>query len=174
MHLKKTNILNKKMNNNQNLTNPTFRSFIMTDVDKKLLTRIYQDAKVGTLGSEEVLEKCTDEKFKALISRQMSSYDLIAKECETIAKSNKIVLPDNSFFKKIKQTVMINFSLFFDGSDRHIAEMMITGTTMGIIDAIKSLYDLDKADDEIVKIGKKLQSMQEKYVEDLKVYLQVK
>ena len=146
----------------------------MTDIDKKLLTRIYQDAKVGTLGSDEVLQKCTDEKFKELISRQTSSYEKIAKECEAIAKENEIKLPDNSFFKKIKQTVMINFSLFFDGSDRHIAEMMITGTTMGIIDAIKSLYDLSNADEEIVKIGKKLQSMQEKYVEDLKVYLQTK
>lgn len=146
----------------------------MTDVDKKLLTRIYQDARVGTLGSEEVLEKCTDEKFKALISKQMSSYNVIAKECETIAKTNNIHLPDNSFFKKIKQTVMINFSLFIDKSDRHIAEMMITGTTMGIIDAIKSLYDLDSADEEIVKIGKKLQAMQERYVEDLKDYLQLK
>ena len=116
----------------------------MTDIDKKLLTRIYQDAKIGTLGSEEVLEKCTDDKFKELISSQMSEYDLIAKECETIAKSNKIELPDNNFFKKIKQTAMINFSLFFDGSDRHIAEMMITGTTMGIIDAIKSYTTLTK------------------------------
>lgn len=143
----------------------------MNNTDKKLLTRIYQDAKVGTLGSDEVLEKCTDEKFRALISKQMDSYNLVAEECETIAKSNNIELPDNGFFKKIKQTAMINFSLFFDGSDRHIAEMMITGTTMGIIDAIKSLYDLESDNEEIVKLGEKLKSMQEKYVDSLKVYL---
>ena len=78
----------------------------------------------------------------------------------------------NSFFKKIKQTVMLNFMLFVDKTDRHIAELMITGSVMGIIDSIKSLYDLDKADEEIINLGRKLQAMQEKYVDDLKLYLQ--
>ena len=146
----------------------------MNEIDKKLLTRIYQDSRVGILATEEVIEKCKDESFKELISKQMSDYDLISKECETIAKSNKIELPDNSFFKKIKQLTMLNFSLLLDRSDRHIAELMITGTVMGIIDAIKSLYDLDEADSNIVAIGKRLQTLQERYVEDLKVYLEQK
>ena len=144
----------------------------MNDVDKKLLTRIYQDSRIGLLATEEVLEKCTDEKFKELISKQMTEYDVISKECETIAKAHEVKLPDNSFFKKIKQTVMLNFMLFVDKTDRHIAELMITGSVMGIIDSIKSLYDLDKADEEIINLGRKLQAMQEKYVDDLKLYLQ--
>lgn len=144
----------------------------MNEHSQKLLTRLYQDAKIGELGTEEVLERCTDDKFKEIISNQMAQYNLIAKECETLAKTNKIELPDNSFFKKIKQVTMINMSLLFNNKDRHIAEIMITGTVMGIIDAIKALYDLDKADEEILSIGKKLQAMQEKYVETLKTYLE--
>ena len=144
----------------------------MNEQSQKLLTRLYQDAKIGELGTEEVLDRCTDDKFKEIISNQMSQYNLISKECETIAKTNKIELPDNNFFKKIKQVTMINLSLLFNNSDRHIAEMMITGTVMGIIDAIKALYDLSKSDEEILNIGRKLQTMQEKYVEELKKYLE--
>lgn len=144
----------------------------MNEQSQKLLTRLYQDAKIGELGTEEVLDRCSDIKFKEIISNQMSQYNLIAKECETIAKANQIELPDNNFFKKIKQTTMINLSLLFNNKDRHIAEMMITGTVMGIIDAIKALYDLSKAEEEILAIGRKLQTMQEKYVEELKTYLQ--
>lgn len=144
----------------------------MNEHSQKLLTRLYQDAKIGELGTEEVLERCTDDKFKEIISNQMAQYNLISKECETLAKTNKIDLPDNGFFKKIKQVTMINLSLLFNDKDRHIAEMMITGTVMGIIDAIKALYDLDKADEEILNIGRKLQAMQEEYVEALKAYLE--
>lgn len=146
----------------------------MNDTDIKLLTRIYQDARVGVLGTKEVVEKCTDKRLKEVISKQMAQYSTICKECEGIAQANAINLPDNSFFKKIQQIATINMSLFFNSNDRHIVEMMITGTTMGIIDAIKSLYDLDKADKEIITLGQKLHEMQEKYVETLKVYLQGK
>lgn len=144
----------------------------MTDEDKKLLTRIYQDSRVGALGCEEVLKRCTNPAFKEIISNQMKEYNSIAKECLQIANNHKTKLPDNSFFKKMKQIVMINFSLLFKETDRRIAEMMITGTVMGIIDAIKALYDLDKADKTILEIGKKHQALQEKYVESLKAFLE--
>ena len=144
----------------------------MTDQDKKLLTRIYQDSRVGALGCEEVLKRCTDPSFKEIISNQMNEYNAISKECLVIANNHKTKLPDNSFFKKMKQIVMINFSLMFKETDRRIAEMMITGTFMGIIDAIKALYDLDKADKEIIELGRKHQALQEKYVETLKTFLE--
>lgn len=143
----------------------------MIESDKKLLTRIYQDAKIGTLAIEEVIKKTQNEKFKELISNQQNQYDLIAKEADVIAKANDVSLPDNNFFKKIKQIAMINLSLLANCTDRRIAEMMITGTVMGIIDAIKSIYDLEDSESEILALAKKLQTLQEKYVEDLKQYL---
>ena len=143
----------------------------MFEASKKLLTRIYQDAKVGSLGSTKVLEKCKNPDFKKLIENQKNSYDKIIIKCRELAKLNEINLHDINFFKKIRQTTMINFSLFIDDSDRHIAEIMITGTVMGIIDALKSLYDLEKANHKVVELGQELKSLQEKYVEDLKVFL---
>jgi len=119
-----------------------------------------------------VLKKCTNPAFKEIISEQMKQYNAIWKECQTIAHSHNTKLPDNSVFKKMKQIVMINFSLMFKQTDRRIAEMMITGTVMGIIDAIKALYDLDKADKEIIELGKRHQLLQEKYVESLKAFLE--
>ena len=49
----------------------------MNDVDKKLLTRIYQDSRIGLLATEEVLEKCTDEKFKELIEKHSNINDTV-------------------------------------------------------------------------------------------------
>lgn len=144
----------------------------MNEQSQKLLTRLYQDCKIGELASLEVLEKCKDVSFKEIIAKQLNQYKDIAKECEDLAKGHDIVLPDNSFFKKFKQIAMINLSLLFKGNDRRIAEMMITGTVMGIIDSIKALYDLSKAEAEVLNIGRKLQAMQEKYVEALKKYLE--
>ena len=144
----------------------------MNEISQKLLTRLYQDSKIGELASEEVMQKCKDANFKKIIADQLAQYKALSKECEDFAKANEFDVPDNSGFKKFKQTAMINMSLFFNCNDRRIAEMMITGTIMGVIDAIKALYDLDKADMEVLTIGKKLKTMQEKYIEALKKYLE--
>ena len=144
----------------------------MTLEDKKLLTRIYQDARVGALGCQEVLKKCTNPSFKEVISNQMKEYTSVYEKCLEIAKLDGTKLPDNSFFKKMKQIVMINMGLLFKETDRRIAEMMITGTIMGIIDVIKAIYDLDKAGKEIMDLAKKQQLIQEKYLENLKSYLE--
>lgn len=144
----------------------------MNEIDKKLLTRVYQDAKTGIVASNEVLDKCQDIVLKQLISNQKDLYEDTAKKCENFAQEHKTILKDNNAFKKFKQIAMINMTLFFKENDRKIAEMMLTGTLMGIIDAIKSLYDLNKADSYIFALGEDLQRMQEKYLEELKKYLQ--
>lgn len=144
----------------------------MNEISQKLLTRLYQDSKIGELATNEVMQKCKDISFKKIILDQSEQYTQIAKECEEIAKTNDYELMDNSKFKQFRQKAMINMSLFFNCNDRRIAEMMITGTVMGIIDSIKALYDLDKSETEIIALGKKLKVMQEKFVECLKKYLE--
>lgn len=144
----------------------------MNNTDKKLLNRMYQDARIGIIASNEVLKKCNEQDFKKIIQAQKEDYDKIASSCEEIANANNIKLCDNNILKKMKQLTMINVSLFFDESDRHIAELMITGSVMGVLDIIKALYDMPDADKSIIDIGKKLQLLQENYVEKLKTYLE--
>lgn len=144
----------------------------MNEISQKLLTRLYQDCRIGELASNEVMEKCKDVSFKKIILDQLELYKQIGKECQDFAKAHNFELADNSKFKQFRQKAMINMSLFFNCNDRRIAEMMITGTVMGIIDSIKAIYDLDKSEAEVLAIGKKLKTMQEKYVESLKKYLE--
>lgn len=143
----------------------------MKTVDVKLLTKIYQNAKLGSQSIEELLEKVKDESFKTIVSKQQSNYDLIAKECEMMANTANVNLKDNCLFTKTKQATMVGISTLLDQTTRHLAEMMIQGCTMGIVDIIKNLNDNHCAEEEILKLGKQLQTMQEKYVEDLKKYL---
>ncbi|MDD4350908.1 MAG: hypothetical protein PHP83_01845 [Clostridia bacterium] len=143
----------------------------MKTIDVKLLTKIFQNAKLGSQSIEELLEKVKDEGFKTIVSKQQSNYDFIAKECEMLAKSVDVNLKDNCLLTKTKQATMVGLSTLLDQTTRHLAEMMIQGCTMGIIDIIKNLNDYHCADEEILKLGKQLQTMQEKYVEDLTKYL---
>lgn len=139
----------------------------METINVNLLTRIYQNAKCGTISIEETIDKIKEPALKELLSNQQATYDVIISECAMISKDVK----DNNFFKKIKQTAMIGLSTLTDKSPRNISQMMIQNTTSGMIDTIKALYDYGCADENILKLGKKLQSVQEKFIDDLKLYL---
>ena len=107
-----------------------------------LVNRVYQDAMVGMLAIDKVLKKIENETLKKLFSKQYDMYQAVANKCDIFATKNDFEVKGNSFFKKIKQTTMLYVSLWIDKSPRHIVEMMISGTVMGIVDTIKAQNDL--------------------------------
>jgi len=58
-----------------------------------------------------------------------------------------------------------------DDSRGKIAEMMIQGTTMGIVKTIRHLKDYEGHDEEARQLGERLLNLQEENVEKMKAYL---
>lgn len=143
-------------------------------MDKKeiqLLNRIYQDATVGSLAINKILKKIKDENLKKLFSKQFEMYDDFADKCDILATKNGEEVKENSFFKKTRQTAMLYFSLWMDKSPRHIVEMMISGTVMGIIDTIKAEKDLKTKNEELNEMVVEFKRIQEDFYEKLKKQL---
>ena len=61
--------------------------------------------------------------------------------------------------------------MLMDDSRGKIAEMMIQGTTMGIVKTIRHLNDYEGNDEEARDLGKRLLKLQEENVEKMKAYL---
>lgn len=137
----------------------------------ELLNRMYQDATVGTLAIDKILKKLNDESLKKLFKKQFDMYEKFADKCEVLAINYEVEIKENSFFKKMKQTVMLYFSLWTDKSPRHIIEMMITGTVMGIIDSIKAEKDLKTNNVELNAMVAEFKTLQEEFYEKLKKQL---
>lgn len=143
----------------------------MEKQDLDLLNRIYQDAQIGMQSIDKVLKKSTNENLNKLLRKQFEEYSKFADRCETIAMTADEEIKDNGIFKKFKQTAMIYFSLWTDKSNRHIVEMMITGTVMGIIDCIKAKNDIIAKDENINQLVVEFLKMQEDFYEKLKKLL---
>lgn len=143
----------------------------MEKTELQLLNRIFQDAQVGMLAIDKILKKLENEKLKTLFKKQFESYEKFGEKCNAIAVENDEELKENSFFKKFKQSTMLYFSLWADKTPRHIVEMMITGTVMGIVDAIKAEKDLKTKNEEINNLVVEFKQMQEDFYEKLKKQL---
>ena len=143
----------------------------MEKKEKQLLNRMYQDATVGMLAIDKILKKTKDDALKKTFQKQYEMYDKFADKCDTLAMNNDFEIKENGFFKKFKQSAMLYMSLWIDGTARHIVEMMITGTVMGIIDTIKAEQDLKTKNVELNEMVVEFKKIQEDFYEKLKKQL---
>lgn len=143
----------------------------MEEKEIMLANRVYQDATVGMLAIDKILKKIEDENLKKLFVKQFDMYEKFANKCDIFAVNNDFEIKENSFFKKAKQTTMLYMMLWMDKSPRHIVEMMINGTVMGIVDTIKAEKDLKTKNEELNLMVVEFKKMQEDFYEKLKKQL---
>lgn len=137
----------------------------------KYLTSIFQGTSTALQSIEELMPKVEDEEFKKELSNEYTNYDLINRECEMLAKAEKFDLKDNNVFEKIRMWGSINLTTITDKSTRHLAEMMLLGTVMGIVQCLKDLKDYKNISSELDDLCKKLSDMEEKNYQVLKNFI---
>lgn len=143
----------------------------MEDNEIKLLTRLFQDAEIGMISIDKVIKKIEDSAIRKMFIKQYEAYDKFKERCDVLAVNSEIELKENSAMKKFKQTAVVYLSLWKDKSCRHIIEMMITGTVMGIVDTIKTRADCGVVSPELSVLVADFQKMQEDFYEKLKKQL---
>ena len=143
----------------------------MEEKEMMLANRMFQDATVGMLAIDKILKKIENEQLRKLFSKQYDMYEKFANKCDIFAVNNDFEIKENSFFKKTKQIAMLYMMLWIDKSPRHIVEMMINGTVMGIVDTIKAEKDLKTKNEQLNEMVVEFRKMQEEFYEKLKKQL---
>lgn len=156
---------------NSSLKAKTSIGGIMEKQELQLINRMYQDATVGMLAIDKIMKKVKDESLKKLFKKQFDMYEKFANKCDILAITNDEEVRENGFLKKMKQTAMLYMSLWADSSPRHIVEMMINGTVMGIVDTIKAEKDLKTKNEELNAMVVEFKKMQQDFYEKLKKLL---
>lgn len=146
------------------------------DTNKELITEylngVYQNTRTAIQSIEDILPKVKNDEFKKELSSQEDKYIVLEKECELLAKAQKIDgIKDNSFFEKLKLWSSINMSTMTDKTTRHIAELMLMGTFMGYLTCIKDQSDHKDISPEIDEIVEKLKQLEKNNLEALIPYL---
>lgn len=135
------------------------------------LDEIHKGTCMGIDAIHFILDKVEDKNMKSILENQSESYKKINEEIERIyPKYNDDKPHETSTMNKIMTFYGINLKTFLDQSNSKLAELLIQGTNMGIIEGRKVLNN-KKINLEVEKIITKYIKMQEKYLEDLKCYL---
>jgi len=135
------------------------------------LDEIHKGACMGFDAIKYVLDKVEDDNFKKELEQEQNDYDRIKNRIEEIyPKYNDGKPHETSAMNKAMTWSGIEMKTMMDKSNSKIAELLLTGTNMGIIEGRKIINQKD-LNEEVSNIVSEFVTMQEKNVETLKKYL---
>lgn len=137
----------------------------------ELLNFIYQNSSMGTQTIHQLLGIVDDKGLLRQLNSEFKEYENINAKAKCLLNKNNLTEKDIGAFEKFTAYLMINMKTITDKSPSHIAQMMIIGSNMGIIDAIKNIRKYENAEADIVDLMKKLLTFEENNVKSLKDFL---
>lgn len=141
------------------------------DNNIKILNELHKGAKMGMDSISFVAEKVGDENFKDNLSYQYNQYGEILTKVNTIYEKYGTLPNNNDLKDKMIGWSGVQMNTITDKSNSHLADMLIQGTTMGIVEGRKLLNQNPTADSEIKQTLDQFVKMQENTVEKLKTFL---
>jgi hypothetical protein len=142
----------------------------MQDMKKdKLLGRVHKNSQVGLFTLPKLNELVENPSFKQYLNQNEEEYKNIYYSAERLKDCHSLL--DMSALAKVRTRAMLNMSTYKDKSTSHIAEMLIMGSTAGIIDMKKSLRKYPDAPASTKELAENLVEIEEKSIEVLKQYL---
>jgi hypothetical protein len=137
----------------------------------EMLNFIFQNAEMGVNTIRQILGMVEDMNLRKQLESQYNEYNEILSAAKKALNENGQDEKGIGKLDKIKTYLMINFQTLTDKSTSHIAEMLLIGSNMGIINAIKNLKKYANAEPDIIDLMKRLLKTEENNVQQLKQFL---
>lgn len=141
------------------------------DENVELLNYIYQNAGMGIDTISQLLGIVEDDEYKGMLQSQYNEYKTISDTADEKLKQHNKEGKDNSVYNKISSYIMINVKTLKDKTPSHISEMLIQGSTMGIIAITQKINSYKNTEPDIMELAKRLLKFEEDNVEQCKKYL---
>lgn len=136
-----------------------------------VLDELSKGACMGRDAIHFIMDKVEDENLKKELNRQYREYKEISEEIAKIYPEYSDDEPHKtSAMNKMMTWYGIEMKTFMDSSTSKIAELLMQGTNMGIIEGRRLLNDKE-TNEEINKLVEKYVQVQETAVEKLKPFL---
>ena len=160
-----TNTKSVDESNNSNINSNSFQ------LDLAVLNEVSKIAKMGMDSISYLSPKVSDRELRKQLVAMYSQYGNTQNQINShFEKYGEI--PDSTPLKdKMMSFAGVQFNTLKDKSNSHIADMLIQGTTMGIIEGRKLLNNNPDVDEDIKNVLNVFVKMQENNVEKLKTFL---
>ena len=143
-----------------------------TITEEAFLDAIYKNAKMGADSIINLLPKVEDDAMRSVMTAQLDGYERYAA-CAARALKKKGVEPrEENIMTRFSAKMGMAFNTMLDSTGTHIAEMMLEGSNMGIVDLTRLLNHYSPTQDsEALRLAREVVRFEEGNLEQLKRYL---
>ena len=144
---------------------------IKMNEDIELLNFIYQNAKMGIVGIDNIKSSIKDKELLKLIKEQENDYYAICTKAIKYLSLSNSERKNVNMMAKAMTYMDAKKKLMKDSSSSNIAKMMMEGNNIGIIAITEKLNNYKDVNKKIVKLAKDLLKIEQRNLENLKQYL---
>ena len=143
------------------------------DKNQEFITAMYSDASMALDSLTMLINKLNkrDNKIKEVIEKCIKGYEKHLKIIKSYMKENNYEINSVPLINKMGAYMGINMEVMKDNSDSRMADMLIQGITMGVLNTSKNINKYKDTNKEIILIAKDFLKHQEESIEKLKKYL---
>lgn len=134
------------------------------------LNLIYQNAQMGVIGIDAVIDKVENEELAKLIKEQREEYEQFLDDTKEILLKYGAKEEEISALKKLSSKIMSE-AMTINKDEKNIVKLMMEGNEKGVIAIQEKINMYENQDEEIVNLAKKLLATEEHNMEEFKQYL---
>ena len=136
-----------------------------------ILDELNKGCCMGSDAVKFILEKIEDKKFKKVCEDLLEEYEDLEERINKVYDKYSDDDPhETNAMNKVMTWSGIQMRTMNDGSDSKLAEMLLQGLNMGIIEGRRLINQKDE-DSKVKEIMQEYVDMQEEYVEEIKEFL---
>ena len=145
----------------------------MTNPGEQLLCEIYKNANMGEDSLCMLIGKVKDEKLRRDITCQLDTYASYAQTAKNKLTDMNVKAKELSPIAKISSEISMAGNTMTDSSAQKLAELIIEGSTMGIVELKKQITAAknENAPEHIVNFANEVVTFEENSINRMKEYL---
>lgn len=141
-------------------------------VNEEALIKIYKNAHIALQSLSNITSEVEDLDLKQELLDEYEGYEKMIGEISRYMKENDIEPKDINPLKKAMLWSSIKMNTLTDRSKSHVADMMVQGTVMGIVELTQLKSESGSVlNEDVLDFADRLLKLEEGYEEKLKTFL---
>ncbi len=141
------------------------------DNNINVLDELYKGCSMGIDALNFIIPKTKEKRFQDLLEKQLTEYKDLADRIDILYKDyTSSDIHETNVVEKARTWYGVQMDTFLDTSVSKLADLLIQGTNMGIVEG-KKILNHKTMDKKVHKICSEYVKMQEAYLNKLKEYL---
>ena len=138
---------------------------------QQILSSVLKTTQMGQIGIRSVLDTRMRPGLRRAFEQQLREYDQIETEAHALASQRGWELKDLDPALRMMSNTVTRMKLSAGGSESKIADMMIQGSTKGMIKGLRNMHQFPREDSRITALSQKLLDTETANIRQMQAFL---